>query len=329
MDAAAGPEEVQGFLPDQPSNDLLSQAMGKFTIIESRVLLARNGAPLMPALKKILTNDSCDFEGMKQLIEAASGSPTEEELRYCMSRATWEGDLSAVQFLIGKGAPVAGITRFDWVKYQGREYHNPNLFTCAILSGNREMVALFLQLDPAVFNQTYGRNADQHDSALLANKKMMALNVPETSFAALSERSKAALLSHPNLPLSFLEQWEAELQAELQAELKKGTFGSEVIMIVSSAFVPVSGLLGLMMYTSSPSGHKAPGLVLLGLAALALVVGVATAVSTFMHNRKCEQLSSEKKELTNRITELENQKASQPSAKARKNMKNRTQCVKT
>ena len=303
--ADAGPEEVAGFLAGQPSKDLLSQAMDKFTNIESRVLLAKRGAPLLPALKKILTDNSCNFGHMKQLIEAASASPTDYELRYCMAWATWGRKLSAVQFLIGKGAPAAGESLDKEITRAEIFLNNPSLFTYAILSGNHEMVALFLQLDPAVINQTYGRNPDQHDAKLLSAKGMMALNDPDESFAALTEESKTALLS-------CLES--------RQAELIKRTSGSRtdpseaIIFSVLAACIP--GFISFVMYMSSYGDYaiKTAGLVFLGLAALCLLVGVVGAVSIAMHNRKRDQLNKQKEEVTGKIAELENQGVSQPSA---------------
>ena len=49
----------------------------------------------------------------------------------------------------------------------------------------------------------------------------------------------------------------------------------------------------------SPDGSR--------LAALIAVVGVAHAVSIAMHNRKCDQLNNQKKEVENRIAELNGQ----------------------
>jgi hypothetical protein len=302
MHFGAGPEALKGFLSSNPSNELLSEAMGKFTNIQSRVLLAKAGAPLLPALQKILTNNSCDFGHMERLIEAAPAPPTDYELRICMGWAAWKGNLSAVQFLIGKGAPVAGESNFTSVEYQ--RFHYPSLFACAILSENREVVALFLQLDPAVFNETYGRNSDHHDAALLAKKKMMDLNNPEASFAALSEKSKAALLS------GFLDRKE-------KLELVKSTSGSRTdrseATFLSMTAASISGFISFVMYMSGGDAMKKAGVVFLGVAVLCVLVGVVRAVSIDMHNRKCDQLNNQKEEVNNRIAELKDQEVSQPS----------------
>lgn len=305
MHVDAGSEEVEGFLAAvHPSQDLLSQAMRKFTNIESRILLAQAGAPLMPALKQILTNKSCNFDGMKQLINAATlagYSPTEDELRFCMVWATLRRDLSAVQFLIGKGAPVAGKGKYNAVKCpgiqcKGIDYTRPNLFTIAILSGDHEMVALFLQLDPAVINQTYGQQNEQYDSELFAKGNMMNLNSPAKSFAALSEASKEALFSAWTQRKEKLKALRSDLPAQPS---------EAIILSVLAACLP--GFIGFEMYISSDADQlKTAGLVFLGLAALLVVVGVASAVFI-------EQSSIQEQQITAKIAELKAQGAA-PSA---------------